>query len=1480
MSIKEKIVKDLSYEETRFQQLHTAHQSTLLVYARADGREKDAGHMKELARKLRPEFGKMFVCTQVRECFKIVRKHDADESLPSIDMILLDTDAHALKFLEAINKRPKSKETSQLPMMSTIMIIPEESSSAMGSSAAALGKNETPGLQARIALVNASIEAHGGASAVLLHSASSKEVLQAALEVLARRKNVENAYRDLKAAKMKATKHPYLPLFSSKNQLSREDGNDDDDDDFNFNESSASTQHHQLAAASPVGGSTASIAEMDDWTDTSSMLPRFIPENRERMSTKNLFAHTQGLSPVRGDTKTSTSMDIKARQLADKNIVKFIQSGRRLQDLAAETQDLLQEADHASRIDDIDDDNRSVVSQMTGIAPGDNDGGTYTDGLGSSAENALTGIDGTAEGDTHTRDESFASHGGSRVGGTSMHSLPESPPGSPNSRARKDPFNSNTFSPETGTRSRGQNVKIGMRTVPKGIASYLDPKLRPVWYGVGKSEDIMHNTTGGGGRPGDGGSVGGIALDTRSHKSTSSASEIVEKAVDLHTFIKKDIPQTAIVHSVGGLNKTVAAEQWKVINQSHYEDPGGEASSLASSLGEGVTSLQNNKIVSYLEKMDKAGELKRLAVGSDGVGLLGAEDTAAKRRTGVDPALVDIAAKTLKRMARDSAPDVQLNELLPIVLASGKVSLSDKDILEVGLKAEREGNNEVAITMYKRAGLHTTKPHLSKMFLAYIHYQMGKYMQALDYLTWAVESQDRVKHLSTHSSEEHFIAHYNRALVYFRLGNDEKGVSDMKKAISIDGNHLKAKEVLGLALRRVTKYGESIEISKQNVQRRKELELMELETAAALKHKEEMRAAAKKERKERSHRATGRGGVMIGEVRILGQGSIESVPSSRRDRISRAGSAHGSLHHQSSSMSIGTLDEDKPREVYCAIEDKGGNGSFRSRRLQRSQQISNQESSNSSMPGEALKTFKLTNGFHDNLYEGLFARPSSLQEAMMVPPGSRTVDQLETISCTLRLFPFLWRCSPSTITELSRCVEYRALQNRANLYHQNNKADGVCFLLRGTIQGKLEGLEISSGTGNNHKVVTDIAPNDTIGHIDMLFDNGNSPAPKDLFQQILNARRTKTAQFEAEFQSLAMPTAEGKESANSSIDDFNNRKSEDVDEKKDSDDESDFDVDSLPRCLQNKMFVTYSMVGLCELLICRKEDFDRLLYQDAYEELKKRVAIVEGCRVFSEWSHEEKIRLARMGHVQVYRSREVILRQGVKPNYVSLIMKGMCKSYKSPNKSTVLSGKLAECREKAARHDLKYSYHHKMRDTMSKGVLVPHAKASDAHKQSLLGRTHITVSEALRYSLGIEIKHLQKELQRAIEAELKQQEEEASTDEILESVTSKLSEISTLQWPQLFGEACMLDPENGTSRGTVVADTTLEVLNIHKSQLQTFRVRDNVLERMKYRCVVYPEDEELLQQKERKESWEIQRKALLQQDGKGAKEAYLEPFYV
>ena len=1446
MSIKDKFIKDLSYEELRFQQLHTAHQSTLLVYARVDRNDKEAAYLRELSRKLRPEFSKVYVASQVRECFKLVRKHDGDENLPSIDIILADVDSQSLKFLEAINKRPKQKETANLPLISTIMLLPEDASLA-AESRIGLGPNTA---ERDAEVMRASIEAAGGANAILPHSATTKTILTTALELLSRRKGLEEAFRELKAAKMKAAKYPYLPIFSSKNNQTKNDDDDDDDDDdpLKFNESSASTHRQRLKPVAGSDGSTVSVSELSDWTETQSMLPSCVNQNRERMSTKMNILQTG--SPVKvsvGDRLKS--QELKERQVADRNIVKFIQSGRALSELAGETARMLQLAEqYQERLqdgaDELEADDKSAISHVTDVADAE-----------------VVGLP-PAEG-SPLQEPSAARSSILSKSATS----PVCTPGSPTGKSRKSMLSEAGEGLELLSSKKRNAAMHVARAAPKGIGAFLDPKLRPTWQGARPIHTAPHD-------------------GTRRRMTDESLVSGAHEVVDLHPFIKREPPPTNLVHTVGGLNKAQAFEQWKIINSSNHEEDHSETVSLESQLGHGSTTHMNTRLVAYLEKQDKDRQ-KVSADNEAGQGVLSPrlEAGGRRRQMAVDPLVLTQATKTLKKMAREIAPDVQLNDLLPVVLTSGKVSVGDKDILDAGLKAESEGNFEVAISMYKRAGLHTAKPHLSKMFLAFIHYRMRKFMQALDYLTWAINSQEKIKHLSTFCAEEQFIAYFNRGLVNFRLGNDDKGILDMKCAIDLQPTHLKAKEVLSLALRRVTKYGESIDLSKMNIIQRKEQEVEEQERLAQLKATEEAHAKARKERQmkhQKQGRARGQSSSMIGEASAFGERSNRSRERSRDGSSSPV--LGDDVRHASSSLASDYID-DKVLEVYCPVQDKQGHGSLKSRSLQRSRQVIEQEQNTSSMPGEALKTFKLTNGFPDNLYEGLFDRPSELQDAMMVAPELRSDEQLATIASKLRLFPFLWKCSDSTMLELCRCVEYRALQNRANLYHQNNRADGVCFLLRGSVQGKLESLELS-GSGN--KLISEILPREAIGHIDLLFDSGSLPAPKEIFNSILKAKREKAAQVEKEFSNLNVGTATGVIAENksnpsskemletNSLDDFNNVLEEE--DKRESDEETDIDEANLPRCLQNKMFVTYSMTGQCEMLICKKEDFNRLLYNDAYEELKRRISIVEGCRVFSDWSQEEKIRLARMGQVQVHHSGDVILKQGVKPQQISLIMKGMCKSYKYPNKSTVLETKLFEAKEKAARHDLKYTYHHKQRDQLSKGVLIPPAKASEKHKRNLAARTHVTVSEAIRYSLGIEIKHLEKELAKAKEAE-RLQEEESSIDDISQSLSSTLSEIRTLQWPQLFGEACVLDPENGTTRGTIIADTTLEVLNIHKSQLQTFRIRENMLEKLKYRCVVYPEDEELLLQKERKAMWEVQRQDIVGNLSKKHDE-YLEPFYV
>lgn len=69
--------------------------------------------------------------------------------------------------------------------------------------------------------------------------------------------------------------------------------------------------------------------------------------------------------------------------------------------------------------------------------------------------------------------------------------------------------------------------------------------------------------------------------------------------------------------------------------------------------------------------------------------------------------------------------------------------------------------------------------------------------------------------------------------------------------------------------------------------------------------------------------------------------------------------------------------------------------------------------------------------------------------------------------------------------------------------------------------------------------------------------------------------------------------------------------------------------------------------------------------------------------------------------------------------------------------------------------------------------------------------------------------------------------------ELASSLGASQAEITTLQWPMIFGEACVLDPEAGISRGSIIADTSVDVFVLHKKQIQTFQIDDLFLDRVK-----------------------------------------------
>jgi hypothetical protein len=210
-----------------------------------------------------------------------------------------------------------------------------------------------------------------------------------------------------------------------------------------------------------------------------------------------------------------------------------------------------------------------------------------------------------------------------------------------------------------------------------------------------------------------------------------------------------------------------------------------------------------------------------------------------------------------------------------------------------------------------------------------------------------------------------------------------------------------------------------------------------------------------------------------------------------------------------------------------------------------------------------------------------------------------------------------------------------------------------------------------------------------------------------------------------------------------------------------------------------------------------------------------------------------------MGRMQTFRSGEVILNQGEKPSFCYFIIKGMCKSYKRPNKMEILDKKLALARSKAERHDTRYAFHSGLRHSLTKSTqsleTLKHSGGSGG--LSVPSHKHLTEAEMDRHLLGLHIARLEHDLVKEKAHQARLAEEEQSLDEEKEDVTKKLVEVSTLQWPMLFGEACIEDPEHGFSRGTIIADTTCEVFMLHKIQMQTFRVSTHLLDRVNHHAV-------------------------------------------
>ena len=449
-----------------------------------------------------------------------------------------------------------------------------------------------------------------------------------------------------------------------------------------------------------------------------------------------------------------------------------------------------------------------------------------------------------------------------------------------------------------------------------------------------------------------------------------------------------------------------------------------------------------------------------------------------------------------------------------------------------------------------------------------------------------------------------------------------------------------------------------------------------------------------------------------------------------------------------------------------------------------------------------LEAFKLLHGFRRELSEQLFDKPSPLQSALMTPVGLRGQPELDDIATmALNLFPLLRKCDRAQLTEIAKAVYYYpvAMKN-SSLFSQFEAPDSSCFVLSGKV---VYSLETPLHDIKSH-IIGELGQGSSVAAVDMLFMKPDAG--------MINIPSIQAEVFK-EFRATMAVLRDSSEAPSMHLTSF------------------------FPQ-----MLVSYTIAEPSEILSVRRSDFDRLIAPLAYAELKRILDVLNASKVFTGWEYPELIRLTRMGRIQSFKAGDIILEQGARPHFLYFVVSGVCKVSKRPNGTDILIRRLKDAKTKAEQFDLKYAYHHRLRNVLSKAP-------EEQVPPKLRGVHHITQPELMREQLRSEISKLEAMLSRKAN-------EENSSEGLLE--------ICDLYWPRVFGEACLLDSTTtGVSLGRIHTETNTELFMIHQKQLQTFQIDERTLQNLEKMGIMYPDDESLAKEQEAKREWQMLRKSLV-----------------
>jgi CRP-like cAMP-binding protein len=839
------------------------------------------------------------------------------------------------------------------------------------------------------------------------------------------------------------------------------------------------------------------------------------------------------------------------------------------------------------------------------------------------------------------------------------------------------------------------------------------------------------------------------------------------------------------------------------------------------------------------------------------------------------------ARRLVKDFTSAAKPDPQTSQLILINFDNRRIGSGEREHLIQGINLQNNNQLFSAFKSFSKAILVCKQLHLPTMCRGIVQFQRGKFFSAVKDFSEAIKfiesSTDKINLYRLDLS----IARFNRGMTYFRLGDDMRGVEDLEYSIECDPDNVHIREMLVYAYRRSNEYIPAIEHCIQLHEAQNQMKQVEKDEKRAVqvqemakrvqfnKTRELMKALGTVERTTNQIPPVSTSpSSTLGRMNSSSAGrnpDVRRVTSDRRT-LGGAKARPGTSPPSSSPLSLlnGRLQTSTISSAFSFgddhIDQSGVDNSiivkrteiteyqFPSLKDRKNAYIKKKELEERSQESVFLDSFKHAHGFKKHLYDSLFICLSSLQDSLITLPAQRSAQQLQLISKTLKSFPIFRNNNENELNDISACVEYRTITTKSTIFYQDDPVDALILVLTGQLQLKLE-------SGEHNQILGTLNPFECYGELSLLFRNKYSLFLENLHQICLDVTKpfrvmlSSGGDEDEEQEHDHDPDHDLGEDGGGDVVGSSLHKSMTLDK---------FDrMESYPRSLQPGSFMSCKVASPSELLLIHSHDFDRMLRDHFERQFHDRINLFTSSHLFDEiFSRHEIVRLARMSVLRHYHQGEVILSQGDKPDFLYFVAKGVCRVMKKPDPTESLVRRLGELKNTALNYDQKYVFHHRLRGTFKPSTTTSASASSMSYK---------TAAEEERENLTIEIKKLETQVMKEKQIEARRQEEEDELRRLGRVLPNQSVHISTLFWPQLFGEACLLQPNGGTSLGTVIAETVCDIICIHRTHLQTFHVEESLLQRVKDRSVHYPPDDTLVRMLESNVHWDEFKKELIDQ---------------